>query len=187
VTLEFAVNLASLISSIAVLVSVVYLALQVRQGALNQRSTMDRGRSQQVGEWLQHTSAPETAELMLRGHAGDGTLTALEIHRYLWSIYPLILHFEDSYYQHRAGMISDAQYASIVGHLRSRCPSPGFRAIWQHIRLRFRADFCAFIDGLMRESPPETPESSDWTTRWRADAAAEMTRAVTRDAADGAR
>lgn len=181
-TLEFAVNLASLISSIAVLVSVVYLALQVRQGALNQRSTMDRGRSQQVGDWLQYIAEPETAELMLRGHAGDATLTAIEIHRYLWSIYPLILHFEDSYYQHREGMISDAQYASTVGHLRSRCPSPGFRAIWQHIRLRFRADFCAFIDGLMREIPPDASESADWTTQWRADAAAELAQAAKRSA-----
>jgi hypothetical protein len=183
VTLEFAVNLASLISSVAVLVSVVYLALQVRQGALNQRSTMDRGRSQQVGEWLQYIAEPETAQLLLRGFAGDPTLTAIELHRYLWSIYPLILHFEDSYYQHRAGMISDAQYASIVGHLRSRCPSPGFRAIWQHIRARFRADFCAFIDGLMREIPPEKPDAADWTTQWRADAAAEIERAATRDGA----
>ena len=39
------VNVASVISSLAVLVSLVYLALQIRQGARNQRSMMDRGRA----------------------------------------------------------------------------------------------------------------------------------------------
>jgi hypothetical protein len=168
------VNLASVVSSLAVLVSLVYLALQVRQGARNQRSMMDRGRSQQVGDWLQFIAQPDVAQLLLRGHAGDPTLTALECHRYLWSIYPLILHFEDSYYQHRDGMIGDAQYASIIGHLKSRCPSPGFRAIWQHVRSRFPVEFMAFVDDAMRQVPANGNADADWVSAWKARAAAEM-------------
>ena len=67
------VNIASVISSLAVLVSLAYLARQLRQGALNQRSKMDRGRSQQVGDWLQYIAQADTAALILRGHAGDPT------------------------------------------------------------------------------------------------------------------
>lgn len=177
-TLATLVNIGSLISSVAVLISLVYLNRQIRQGALNQRSKMDRGRSQQVGEWLQYIAQPEVAALVLRGHAGDPTLTTLECHRYLWTMYPLILHFEDSYYQHRDGMISDAQYASIIGHLKSRCPSPGFRATWQHVRARFPPDFAAFVDGLMRETPASIDADAEWTERWRERAAAEVARAT---------
>lgn len=177
-TLATLVNIGSLISSIAVLISLVYLSRQLRQGALNQRSKMDRGRSQQVGEWLQYVAQPDTAALILRGHAGDPTLTALECHRYLWSMYPLILHFEDSFFQHRDGMVSEPQYASIVGHLRSRCPSPGFRAIWLHVRPRFPREFVDFVDALMRETPVEADEGADWTAQWRVDAAAERARGV---------
>jgi hypothetical protein len=183
-TLATLVNIGSLLSSLAVLASLLYLNRQIRQGALNQRSTMDRGRSQQVGEWLRFIAQPEIAALIDRGHAGDPMLTSIEIQRYLWSLYPLILHFEDSYYQHRDGMISDAQYASIVGHLRSRCPSPGFRAIWQQVRPRFPAEFVAFIDALMREIPPVRAEESDWTPRWRAWAAAEIA-AASRPSSNG--
>lgn len=186
-TLATLVNIGSLISSVAVLVSLVYLNRQIRQGALNQRSKMDRGRSQQVGEWLQYLAQPEVAALVLRGHAGDPTLTSLECHRYLWSMYPLVLHFEDSYYQHRDGMISDAQYASVVGHLKSRCPSPGFRALWQHVRPRFPADFAAFVDGIMRDTPVSIDEDAEWTAKWRERAAAEAALAPARssDAATG--
>lgn len=177
-TLATLVNIGSLISSVAVLVSLLYLSRQIRQGELNQRSKMDRGRSQQVGDWLQYIAQPEVAELVLRGYAGDPTLTALECHRYLWSVYPLILHFEDSFYQYRDGMISDAQYASIMGHLRSRCPSPGFRALWQHVRPRFPSDFVAFVDNLMRQTPVENAQAADWTGKWRADATAERASAA---------
>jgi hypothetical protein len=175
-TLATLVNIGSLISSVAVLISLVYLNRQLRQGALNQRSKMDRGRSQQVGEWLQYIAQPETAAMVLRGHAGDPTLTSLECHRYLWSVYPLFLHFEDSYYQYRDGMISEPQYASIIGHLRSRCPSPGFRALWLHIRERFPADFAGFVDGVMRETPVGDADGAQWTERWRERAAAERAR-----------
>lgn len=182
-TLATLVNIGSLISSIAVLISLVYLNRQLHQGALNQRSKMDRGRSQQVGEWLQYIAQPETAALVLRGHAGDPTLTPIECHRYLWSVYPLILHFEDSYYQHRDGMISEPQYASIIGHLKSRCPSPGFRAIWQHVRERFPADFSEFVDEVMRNVPVATAEIADWTESWKAAALAMSEQRIAGDAA----
>jgi hypothetical protein len=147
------VNIASIISSVAVLVSLIYLALQIRQGALNQRAQMDRGRSQQVSEWLQFIAGPEIAPLIVRGHACDPDLSAIERQRYLWSMYPLFLHFEDSYFQHRAGMLGSGQYTSILGHLRSQCMTPGFRDIWRHIRPRFPADFVAFVDGVMDDVP----------------------------------
>lgn len=153
------VNIASIISSVAVLVSLVYLALQIRQGALNQRAQMDRGRSQQVGEWLQFIAGPDIAPLVLRGHACDPDMSAIERQRYLWSMYPLFLHFEDSYFQHRADMLGEGQYASILGHLRSQCTTPGFRQIWQHIRRRFPDEFVAFVDGVMQEASGANLES----------------------------
>lgn len=170
-TLATLVNIGSLISSVAVLISLVYLNRQLRQGALNQRSKMDRGRSQQVGDWLQYIAQPETAALILRGHAGDPSLSALECQRYLWSMYPLFLHFEDSYFQHRDGMIGEGQYASIIGHLKSQSTTPGFRALWLHIRERFPPEFTAYVDGVMREAPVSGAEIADWTAEWRAQSA----------------
>ncbi|GAA0714453.1 hypothetical protein [Dokdonella soli] len=178
-TLATLVNIGSLISSVAVLVSLVYLNRQIRQGALNQRSKMDRGRSQQVGDWLQYIAQPDTAALILRGHAGDPSLSAVECHRYLWSMYPLFLHFEDSYFQHRDGMLGEGQYASILGHLRSQCGAPGFRSLWLHIRERFPRDFVTFVDEVMREAPVGGAEIAQWTAAWKTRAAAEASRTRT--------
>ena len=160
-------NLASVVSSLAVLVSLAYLALQMRQSARIQRSKMDRGRAEQVGAWLQHIAQADTAPLILRGHTGDPTLDAVECHRYLWSMYPLLLHFEDSYYQHRDGMLGDDQYASILGHLRSQSSTPGFRALWRHVRGRFPAQFAGFADSVMCEIAPSSDEVSGWIETWK--------------------
>ena len=141
-------NLATLVSSVAVLVSVVYLALQIRQSARNQRSQMDRGRSQQVSEWLQFIASPEIAPLVLRGHACDQTMTPDEHQRYVWCLYPILLHYEDSFFQHRDGMISDAQYTSICNQMKDSARHAGFRAVWTDVRENFPEDFRAFGDGV---------------------------------------
>lgn len=158
------VNIASLFSSAAVLVSLIFVGWQIRQAARNQRSIMDRGRSQQVGDWLQFIGSPDIAPVVIRGNAGDAGLDAATLNRYLWRLYPLFLHFEDSYYQNKDGMIGEDQYASTLGHLKDQFSAPGFRALWRHIRDRFPRDFVGYMDGLMRDAPITSP---DWSQRWK--------------------
>ncbi len=147
-TLDKLVSFASLVSSVAVLVSLVYLALQIRQSARNQRAIMDRGRSEQVGQWLQFIAGPDIAPLMLRGHACDPTLTADDHQRYLWCLYPLLLHYEDSFYQYRDRMLSEVQFVSIKNQMRDSARHAGFRAAWAELRDRFPNSFRDFADGM---------------------------------------
>lgn len=142
-------SIASLVSSVAVLVSVFYLALQIRQSARNQRSLIDRGRSEQVGAWLQFIASAEIAPLIMRGHAADASMTPEERQRYIWAIYPMILHYEDSFYQHREGMMSDVQFASIRNQIYDSARYPGVRMIWAEVRDRFPEDFQHFADPIL--------------------------------------
>jgi hypothetical protein len=145
------VGIASLVSSVAVLLSVFYLALQIRQSARNQRSLIDRGRSEQVGAWLQFIASPEIAPLVIRGHAGDA-LSAEEKQRYIWAVYPMILHYEDSFYQHREGMMSDVQFTSIRNQIYDSARYPGVRMIWSEVRERFPDDFRRFADPILAQT-----------------------------------
>src|SRR5580698_10347569 len=149
-TLNTLVNVASLLSSVAVLVSVIYLGLQIRQSARNQRSLMERGRSEQVGNWLQFIAGPDIAPLVLRGHAQDPSLTADERQRYLWCLYLLLLHYEDSFYQKREGMFGDEQYTSIRNQMQDSAKAPGFRAAWTEVRGNFPAQFRSYADGIFK-------------------------------------
>ncbi|MGQ0741891.1 MAG: hypothetical protein ACT4OG_06300 [Alphaproteobacteria bacterium] len=147
-------SIANLITSVAVLGSLIFLGQQIRQSARNQRSIMDRGRSQQVSDWLQFIASPDIAPLIFRGHAMDPKLTPDEHRRYLWCLYPLLLHYEDSYYQHRERMLGDEQYVSICNQMRDDARYAGFRAAWGEVRDRFSEEFRRFADQMF-VSPAE--------------------------------
>lgn len=147
-TLSELANIANLISSVAVLGSLIFLGRQIRQSARNQRSLMDRGRSQQVSEWLQFIASPDIAPLVLRGHAMDSALTPDEHRRYIWCLYPILLHYEDSFYQHRQRMLGDEQYVSICNQMKDSARYAGFRAAWAEVRDRFPQEFRDFADEM---------------------------------------
>jgi len=147
-TLSDLANLGTFISSIAVLVSVIYLALQIRQSARNQRSLIDRGRSQEISEWLRFIASAEISPLVQRGHANEPSMRADERQRYIWCVYPLFLHYEDSFYQFHEGMLGKSQYQSIRNQMEDSARSEGLRAVWAEIRERFPEGFRGFADGF---------------------------------------
>lgn len=133
--------------------SLIFLAGQLRQTQRNQRAIMDRGRSVQVSEWLQFIASPDIAPLILRGHSDYASLTADERQRYLWCVYPLLLHYEDSFYQHADGMLGDEQYTSIRNQMHDSARAPGFLAAWTEVRNRFPDAFRTFANSMF--APPE--------------------------------
>src|SRR5438067_12058989 len=64
-------SLASLVSSVAVLVSLLFIGLQIRQSNRNQRSLMQQGRSARNVELLSRLSDPRPSDVMLRVARGE--------------------------------------------------------------------------------------------------------------------
>ena len=150
-------GVAAFLANVAVIVTVVYLALQIRQAARNQRAIMDRGRSQQVSDWLQFISGPDIAPLVLRGYYKYSELTDDERHRFRWCVYPLFLHYEDSFLQHKNGMISEAQWESIRSQMTDTSRLTGLRKVWcekewGEVRLFFHVQFRDFLDAIFAET-----------------------------------
>ena len=82
-------ELASLASSIAVVVSLVFLGLQIRQSNRNQRSLMQQGRSARNVELLSRLSDPRVSDVISRAANGE-TLTDQDcfvLYGYLTSVF----------------------------------------------------------------------------------------------------
>jgi hypothetical protein len=92
-------DLASLASSVAVVVSLLFLGLQIRQSNRNQRSLMQQGRSARNVELLSRLSDPRVSDVISRAANGEtlsdqdcfvlyGYLTSvfLELRRLLLSV-----------------------------------------------------------------------------------------------------
>ena len=166
-------SIGSLVSGAAVLVSLIYLALQVRQTDRNQQASIRQGRTTRAIDLLLAQLEPGVANAWARGLEAPGEITQTELRQFLSMCRAQFHHVEDAFYQHEEGLLSDAAFATVLEGMRGLARFPGTRAAWKRIRRthtgRF-ADFMADILARARHEPQYHVPSMD---EWRADVAAE--------------
>jgi hypothetical protein len=140
-------DLASLASSVAVVVSLLFLGLQIRQSNRNQRSLMQQGRSARNVELLSRLSDPRVSDVISRA-ANSETV--------FWS-------YEDCFFQFHLGMLDPKSWASDGTVLRRLLGNPAYRAVWRFARGGIGDEYRSFLDGLAAESrhnvPPNLPNT----------------------------
>ena len=147
-------SLGSFVSGVAVVASLIYLAIQTRQGVKNQRSIMHHGRTEAARERMMEMSRPELGELMWRVATGDASLSDAEWLRYYFHAYGNVYSYEDSFYQHRSGMFGETEFTSLKKQLAFQFSLPYFRASWQIMRSNFETQFVEFMDAEMKKTAP---------------------------------
>ena len=166
-TLTDLASIGSLLSATAVAVSLVYLALQVRQTEKNQRALVQQGRAERVSRAVFELAQEDYSTLYHKGARHPESLTAPELDRFLMICRAAFLSAEDSFLQHKAGLMDETSYASFIAGAHANLTSPGFRAAWSSLAPYFGADFRAFPDARVAERAlPAAPV--DPFTRWTA-------------------
>jgi hypothetical protein len=152
-TLTDLASLGSFVSGVAVLISLVYLALQVRHAEKYQRAQISHSRATR-GIDLQTTfSAPGLAEIVMRARKGVPDLAEMEL--YVFSAYQTALfsHWEDSFYQHAEGLMGDRAFKTATNLMSASLTNVATRVAWRRSNSAFHADFRRFIDGLQSQAP----------------------------------
>ena len=167
--------IGTLISSAAVLVSLGFLTLQMRQTVKNQQSLMQNGRAQQLSHWLEYIAKPEVNRMIIDGNGGN--LDLEEWVRYNSTTWSMLVSYENNFVQHRAGMLDDEQFDATMGSLRFQCGLPGFRANWKMIRPMFAERFVVFVDDLIHATPVTVQITEKSHAAWKALAAKEVAKA----------
>jgi hypothetical protein len=155
-------DLASLASSVAVVVSLIFLGLQIRQSNRNQRSLMQQGRSARNVELLSRLSDPRVSDVISRAANGE-TLTDQDcfvLYSYMTSVF---WSYEDCFFQFHLGMLDPKSWASDGTTLRRLLGNPAYRAVWRFARGGIGDEYRSFLDGLAAESrhnvPPNLPNT----------------------------
>ena len=168
-TLSDVASVGSLISGAAVLGSLVYLSLQVRQADRNQQAIIRQNRSIRLAaQWLSATD-PSVAEAVSKGLSGATDLSRTQLAQFLNFARGRLYGVEDDFYQHSDGLMSESAFARFVTVVRQGMPSPGMQAAWRLYRDVYGIEFVKFMDGLMAETPAARP--TDALARWKADIA----------------
>jgi hypothetical protein len=154
VSLSGAAAVASIVSSAAVAVSLVYLAIQVRQAEKNQRALMQQARADRASDAALRLADPKLSPIWEKGLQTPQDLTPDELGPFLMMCRMSALSAEDTFLQHRAGLMEEAAYTSFVAGLRNISMAyPGLRASWRMSRRQYGAEFVAFMDKIMSATP----------------------------------
>jgi hypothetical protein len=146
-------SIGSLVSTAAVLVSLIYLGLQVRQAATNQRAAMVAATSARIGDQLFRLIEPHNADLYARMVTSDETYTASEIVKLMSMLTAFVLGVEDSYLLSKQGLLEASMFDTNLNFVDIIFALPVPRALWPFIRASFVPGFVAFFEARMRRTP----------------------------------
>jgi hypothetical protein len=154
-------SIGSLISGVGVMISLIYLALQIRQSSRNQQATIHHDRVARMQEFTASIASDrESMDCWIRGNAGDDTLDPNQTCRYGILVFADMLLFQEYFHQRHEGMLNAARYTTNLRILRSQCPELGFRAAWHTMAPMFEPRFVASVNQLMQETP--MAENTEW-------------------------
>lgn len=177
-TLSDLSSIVGVISGLAVLGSLIYLAQQTRQNAKHTRALIQQSRAVQSTDlplrWAEDASL---VDLIFRGRAGDITFDQVQINRYLMLETSMLWYFEDQFHQHRDGLVAENRFDGSIKTLEATFQTPGFRLAWKQSRFLFGSQFQSFMDDIMLRTRVAT--RPDAVAGWKAGIAAELSEAST--------
>ena len=150
-------SVGSFVAGFAVLTSLIYLALQVRQTERNQQISIRHSRVSRTVELHVALADPALADAWLHGSGRPEDITQTELSQYISLCRAHFFHFEDSFYQREEGLLNDDAFETVVAGARLLARSPGLRAAWKIARPNFGGRFLEFMDGVVAGAAAEPP------------------------------
>ena len=155
-TLSDLASVGSLISSVAVLISLVYLGLQMRQSSRHSQALIQQGRASRTVEILTRWAEFDWSDGMEACLNGSPDVTARDLRRFIGLMRAYFVNYEDSFLQHRQGLLENAAFANVEAALRATMAGPGHRAAWKVVRPAFDHAFQGYMDRVVAETTEST-------------------------------
>jgi hypothetical protein len=153
-TLADLASLGSAVSGIGVILTVIYMSIEIRDNTRAVRASA----FQQVVDSFASISFDIAKDQQLSGlflRAGHDFAAASDVERtqYSFMLLSFLRRAENVYFQTEIRMLRDRHWTGIRASIDWVMSWPGARTCWTEIRQRFNPQFAAFIDELSADSP----------------------------------
>lgn len=140
---------AELAGSVGVILTLVYVATQIKQANVGMRVSAKQEMSRQYGEFAdQIIEDVDLAELFLAGNEGE-ELDRIQRLRYFTMMEKATWQFSSMYFQQQHQALPAEEWHQTKVLIQRTCISVGYRKWWSINRPRYELDFVAFIDNLL--------------------------------------
>ncbi len=149
--LQTYVALAELVAAIAVVISLIYLAFQVRQGNRVNSANARHAISQFALDFSMFKAehADRLAKVLEEKELSSGDLQFR-----WWNHMMVFLHAETYYHHYELKLMPAKHWSGYVRYVRGYLESPGVRDFWDDVGPAFSVDFSNWIDGQLDDIAP---------------------------------
>lgn len=154
-------NIGEFVGAIAVVVTLAYLAVQVRHSRAATEANTKHLQSAALRDMtarmesraLLIASNSEFAGRLFRFRVDSESLTDLDRFQLGWYLASWITDFEEAYRQYSLGTIPEAALNSRTANMAELLQSPGAREVWNLLLLRTDPDFSAWANSKLNRQP----------------------------------
>jgi hypothetical protein len=162
--LQVMAQVADLVGAIAIFVSLVYLAIQMRQNTRSLRAENYAHALDRVAEMQARLSTnPELVRIFNAGLADPLALRRSERVQFTWSLYEMFGSFEFMYLQSREGALPDDVWKRWADTMSWWLQWPGVQQWWRSQPTPFSASFAAFAESRIGAPVPDAERERLWT------------------------
>lgn len=136
-----------IIGAIAVLITLVYLALQVRQNTAALRSTATQGAHDQVGSLYRTLSTdPDLAMIFVRGCNDPDQLSDIETAKFYSVCMQIFFYVQNWHSQTQGGFMDDQLLSSWLRVATDMYKTPGFQRVWEQRKHIYSPSLREYLD-----------------------------------------
>ena len=146
-------TVASILSSLAVAVSLIYLALQTHQNAKHSRALFNQGRLALIADLNLKATEPDIAAAALRLFGVAPTEENIRQAQFRFWITAANFGWMDSFAQHERGLLDDDVYRIFQRTLVNIFSQPEARAVWENNLRVPGTKYAAFVDAVIAKIP----------------------------------
>ena len=145
-------DLSQAIAALAVVVSLIYLALQTRQTARNQRAMMHSARAQSIRQSFSTIGDPSFGAIWRAGVEAAPDMSIDEAQQFALFVRGQFASFQEHFLDWRAGLLDDERWGATRNGMAGILAAPGYRAVYRLWRPTANADFRALADTFLDEA-----------------------------------
>lgn len=163
IDLQSLANLGEVIGAAAVVASLLYLALQVRQSSKAQRTENYAHALERVSAFQAVLSQDsDLSRIFAKGVSDTSALTGLEKVRFSWLLYEAFGSFEFMYHTYETDEIPEEVWKRWSQTVAWWLNFPGVQQWWMNRPVNFTESFTVFVESVIRDNPTDLKASQRW-------------------------
>ena len=161
--LESLAYIGEIIGAVVVTLSLVYLAVQVRQNTEAQRTENYARALERLATFQSMLSTDsEVSTIFSKGLSDSSSLTLQDKLRFNWSMYEAFGAFEFMFHAARKKSIDEEIWSRWSHAIAWYLTFPGAQKWWIVKPLPFTDSFSLFVESLLKDNPTDTEKTRRW-------------------------